>query len=191
MERMLRRIVVGVIGLVLILSTFGSTGWAQSPTPKGVSPTDKTKEQLREQPKLPVKECRDPAAQSLTFRIISKDSLHPTQGRIRITGVVKNIGNVAFESDPRQASAQLLEESPGARAVVKTQQNIARLEPNATITLNYETSWDTAREFPPKYVLLLSYDPDIYNDANKKNDDCNPDNNRKELSGEQINRGWR
>lgn len=45
-------------------------------------------------------------------------------------------------------------------------------------------------EFPPTYTLLISYDPDIYLDANKNNDDCNRNNNKKELTGAEINRLW-
>ena len=143
------------------------------------------------QPKKPfIKECGDPAAQSITFQVISRDAGHKTQGRIQITGVVKNVGNAVFESDPKQATVALYETPAGGRGTVKAQQSISHLEPNAVITLKYETNWSTSVEFPPTFMLLISYDPDIYLDANKKNDDCNQNNNRKELPGSEINRGW-
>ena len=138
---------------------------------------------------IPLKDCRDPAAQSLDFQVLSR-GLHRTEGRIRITGVVKNVGNAVFESDPRQATVALYETHPGAQGTIKAQQSIARLAPNATITLNFERDWSIAAEFPPTFALLISYDPDIYLDANKKNDDCNRNNNKKELSGAEINRLW-
>lgn len=139
-------------------------------------------------PKIPrqIVLCRDPAAQSLTFQILSRSP----EGRIRITGVVRNVGNAVFESDPRQAIVALYETHPGARGTVKAQQSIARLAPNATITLNYELGWSPSSEFPPTFDLLISYDPDIYLDGNLKNDDCNQANNKKALSGEEINRRW-
>ncbi|MGZ5441349.1 MAG: hypothetical protein ACXW5U_05515 [Thermoanaerobaculia bacterium] len=143
------------------------------------------------QPQAPKKRmwCRDPAAQSLTFQIISRGA-HRTEGRIRITGVVKNVGDAVFQSDPRQANVALYETSPGARGTVRAQQGIARLEPNHTITLDFERDWSISTEFPPTYSLLITYDPDIYIDANKNNDDCNRNNNKKELTGAEINRQW-
>jgi len=193
-----------ITAISIAILAVGTTTWAGGPggpTVPGPAASPGLGERLKEQerkellpkPKFPIplaKECRDPAADSLTFQVLSRDRAHPTQGRIRLTGMVKNVGNVAFESDPRQASAQLTEQSPGGRPAIRAQQNIANLAPNATITLTHELAWDTAREFPPTFTLLLSYDPDIYLDANKKNDDCNQNNNRKELTGEQINRGW-
>ncbi len=135
--------------------------------------------------------CPDPAAESLTFRVLSKDAKFPmSAGRILITGVVKNVGNAVFESDPRQANVTLYEIQAGGRGIVKAQQSISRLEPDATITLTYTTDWNKAIEFPVTYSLVISYDPDIYLDANKKNDDCNQNNNKKELPGTEINRLW-
>jgi hypothetical protein len=142
-------------------------------------------------PKVPpIVLCMDPAAQSLTFQVLSGDSRH-TDGRIRITGVVKNVGNRVFESDPRQATVAIYETHPGERqGTIKAQQSIARLAPNATITLTFERPWSLSAEFPPTFALMITYDPDIYLDANKNNDDCNRNNNKKELSGDEINRRW-
>ncbi|MBI4381335.1 MAG: hypothetical protein HY574_09110 [candidate division NC10 bacterium] len=182
---------IAAIGMAVL--TVGGMAWAggaggpgptipklgPAPTIPGIRPT------------IPLPECRDPKAMGLKFAVISKDPKWPaTQGKIRITGAVKNVGNAVFESDPRQASAQLLEERPGARAEMKAQQNIARLNPGQSINLNYERAWNTATEFPPKYILMIVYDPDIYIDANKKNDDCNRNNNRAELTGQTINSAW-
>jgi hypothetical protein len=179
------------IGLLIV----GSLTWAGGPVGPGPTilkpiPTP-TIPGIR--PTIPpvVKECRDPAAFSLKYKVVAKDPKWPTtQGRIRIEGVVKNVGNAVFESDPRQASAQLYETPASGPASVKAKQDIPRLDPGATIMLHYETAWNTATEFPPKYVLQLTYDPDIYIDANPKNDDCNRNNNRMELTGQQINTSW-
>jgi hypothetical protein len=178
-------------GLFLVLSGLAMTVPAEAQVPTVKIPGPAIKPTIR--PVVPVvKECRDPSADSLTFQILSHDKAHKTRGRIRVTGVVKNIGNAAFESDPRQAQA-LLSEIPaeGGAGTIKAQRAIASLAPGASFTLRFERDWDTAREFPPKFTLLVTYDPDIYMDANKKNDDCNQNNNRRELTGEQINRTWR
>jgi len=192
MKGMRRVLIASVLGAIFTASA--TLSFAQPPISeklrKQIQPPVVPQEKLRTPIPPVIKECRDPAAVSLTFQVLSRDRAYPTQGRIRLTGVVKNVGNVAFESDPRQASAQLTEQSPGGRPAIRAQQDIANLAPNATITLTYELAWDTAREFPPTFTLLLSYDPDIYLDANKKNDDCNQNNNKKELTGAAINAGW-
>ena len=134
---------------------------------------------------------QDPAAVAVKFQVVSRDPKWPaTQGRIRITGEVKNVGRTPFESDPRQAMASLSETSPGARPVTRAQQNFGNLAPGASIMLTYDRDWNTATEFPPSYILQIIYDPDIYLDANKKNDDCNSKNNRVELTGAAINAAW-
>ncbi len=137
----------------------------------------------------------DPAAFEIRFEIVRRDSQF--RGRIRITGVVKNIGNKAFQSDPNQAAAYLYQLPPGVPPATATggtivaQQKISNLAPGATINLSWERDWNSSSpnegEFPPSYRLLISYDPDIYMDANKNNDDCNQNNNKKERSGTEIN----
>ncbi len=133
---------------------------------------------------------QDPAALGVKFQVLSKDPKWPTQGKIRITGEVKNVGSTPFQADPRQAVAALTETAPGARPVTRAQQNIGNLAPGASLTLTYERDWNTATEFPPTYGLQITYDPDIYLDANKKNDDCNQKNNKAQLTGAQINSAW-
>ncbi len=179
---------IAAIGMAVL--TVGSTAWAQVPKPTIPTPTIPG---IRPTIPLPIKECRDPKAMAVKFQVISRDKKWPTtQGRIRITGEVKNVGNAAFESNPgqQQASAQLFEEPAGGRGVFKTERKFANLAPGASVFVNYERDWNTATEFPPKYILMIVYDPDIYIDANKKNDDCDRNNNRAELTGEQINRTW-
>lgn len=180
---------IAAIGMAVLM--VGSAAWAQVPKPTIPKPGV---EQLRPRPiPLPIKECRDPKALGVKFAVISRDKKWPTtQGRIRITGEVKNVGNAAFESNPgqQQASAQLFEEPAGGRGVFKAERKFANLAPGASIFVNYERDWNRATEFPPKYILMIVYDPDIYIDANKKNDDCDRNNNRAELTGQQINSGW-
>jgi hypothetical protein len=42
-------------------------------------------------------------------------------------------------------------------------------------------------EFPPSYRLVIAYDPDISNDGNPANDDCNGRNNVQSVTSAQIN----
>ena len=128
--------------------------------------------------------CPDPAADRIEFSIINKTSQY--QGRVRITGVVKNLGG-AYESGPNQQSAYLID---GTYTIVATKafQNLAHGEEVAVI---YERDWDASSpgegEFPPTYKLVIAYDPDINTDGNTKNDDCNTSNNVKTRSGSDMN----
>ena len=57
--------------------------------------------------------------------------------------------------------------------------------------MSYEREWNssspTEGEFPPDYIVKISYDPDILIDGNPDNDDCNPGNNEVTRSGAGIN----
>ena len=142
-----------------------------------------------------IKKCPDPAAVQIRFDIVSRYSQF--KGRIRITGIVKNIGEKEFISGPNQAKAYLYQLPPGvppAQAtggIVVAQKEIRNLAQGAILKLTWERDWNSASpsegEFPNSYRLLISLDPDIYKDANKNNDDCNQGNNKKDRSGEDIN----
>jgi hypothetical protein len=131
--------------------------------------------------------CIDPAAVEIRYSIVNRVS--NTQARIRVTGIVKNIGNKAFSSGPGQAKAYLYELPQGAPERIVAQREILNLPVGGIINLVFERDWSTSAmaEFPPSYRLMISLDPDIYMDANKDNDDCRQENNIKEKSGMEIN----
>ena len=139
--------------------------------------------------------CPDPAAVEIRFQIVRRDSQF--RGRIRITGVVKNIGGKAFIAGPNQAKAYLYQLPPGVPCpnatggTIVAQREIRNLAPGATLLVSWERDWNSSSpsegEFPSCYRLLITYDPDIYMDASKDNDDCNQNNNKKDRSGTEIN----
>jgi hypothetical protein len=139
--------------------------------------------------------CPDPAAYEIRFRIVRRYSQF--KGRIRITGIVKNVGGKAFIAGPNQAKAYLYQLPAGVPCAnatggtVVAQRAIINLAPGATIPLSWERDWNSSSpsegEFPHCYRLLITYDPDIYMDASKDNDDCNQNNNKKDRSGTEIN----
>jgi len=135
--------------------------------------------------------CPDPAAHEIRFEIVNRTSQF--NGRVRITGIVKNVGGKAFTSGPNQAKAYLYQLPPGATTggTIVAQREFTNLAVDATFSLSYERNWRSSSaaegEFPPTYRLLISYDPDIYMDNNKDNDDCNQGNNKKDRSGSEIN----
>ena len=136
-------------------------------------------------------DCIDPAADEIRFEIVRRDSQF--RGRIRITGVVKNIGNKAFQSGPNQAAAYLYQLPPGITTggTLVAQQSFTNLPVGATVNVSWERDWNSSSpnegEFPTSYRLVIVYDPDIYMDANKDNDDCNGNNNQKDRNGSEIN----
>ncbi len=138
-----------------------------------------------------VKPCIDPAAFEVRFDIVQR---HDTwKALMKITGVVKNVGNQPFVSDPRQAVAYLYELPPGATTggTLRAQKQFGDLPVGGTVEVSWEREWNSSSpsegEFPPSYRLLIGYDPDIYMDANKQNDDCDQSNNSKTRSGMDIN----
>ncbi|MCP5101968.1 MAG: hypothetical protein GY950_01250 [bacterium] len=151
---------------------------------------------LRVKPGLITRNCPDPAAVELRFQILSRDPANRFKGRVRITGIVKNIGSKRFIAGPNQAKAYLYEVPIGSTSGrVRAQRAITSLAPGATMSLSFERNWYSASpsegEFPPSYRLQILLDPDIYMDASKDNDDCSQTNNKKERSGSDINRMFR
>jgi len=168
-------------------------------TPASAEPTPPTvPSNIRIQPvptfKLPtpirvLPQCADPAATQIDYSLVSRASRF--QGRVRITGKVKNLGAQNFESRPGQQSIQLVETVPGGRPRIVATLPFVNLTSGQEISVSFDRNWNSSSpaegEFPPSYKIVLSYDPDIYIDGNTKNDDCVGSNNTKERAGSDIN----
>ena len=133
--------------------------------------------------------CPDPAVTEIRFRIVSRTDRF--RGRVEIKAVVKNLGKAAYESAPNQQSVQLYEKPQGGPARMVSSRSLTRLAPGAMVGTAYTRNWYSASpsegEFPPSYIGIITYDPDIRMDGNPRNDDCRDDNNRLERSGTAIN----
>lgn len=142
-----------------------------------------------------IPQCADPAATAVDFTVLSRSATSRFQGRVRITGKVKNLGAQAFESRPGQQTAQLIETPLGGRPRIVATVPFVNLAPNQEISVSFDRNWDASSpaegEFPPSYKVVLSFDPDIYIDGNTKNDDCVTTNNTKERSSADINAMFR
>ncbi len=130
------------------------------------------------------RDCPDPAAVELKAHLVRKAS--PYEGTVKLVGVVKNIGKKAFKARSGQAAVVLYENPPGGRSREIKRKAFTTLHPNATIRVEHTRTWRTSYEFPPNYKLMITYDPDIYMDETKENDDCNQKNNSKELKADAI-----
>lgn len=133
--------------------------------------------------------CPDPAVEKIDFTIISKTSQFV--GKIRITGVVKNVGLAPYISGPNQQAVHFYEVPIGGTARLVAQKKFQNLNPGQQVIVTYERNWHASSpaegEFPSSYKVIIVYDPDIRLDSNPKNDDCNINNNQKERSGADIN----
>jgi|GEM_PF-2583437 len=130
----------------------------------------------------------DLSTASINFSLVNcTDKYH---GSVRIEGVVKNTGGLNYTSGAGQ-QAVLLYEDNGGRPVLVATKVFQNLTPGQEVKVAYTRNWYKASpaegEFPPKYILIISYDPDIYIDANDNNDDAVTTNNRMEKSGREIN----
>jgi len=110
-----------------------------------------------------------------------------------VEGVVKNTGGLAYSTGANQQTALLYEDNGGTLKLVASKpfQNLA---PGAEIKISYTRPWNRSSpaegEFPPKYVLVIGFDPDIYIDGNDNNDDSNYSNNRLTQSAAEVNNNW-
>lgn len=126
----------------------------------------------------------DPAA--VVLKVEGGRKVTDFEAVIAIVGIVRNIGKEDFKSGKGQQAAYLYEENPGAKPRLVARREFQELKSGAYFTVRYERKWSTSMEFPPNYRLVLSYDPDIFIDANKNNDDINTKNNQKTLTGTAV-----
>ena len=192
---MYRNALKGVIAGVGFLALAAGAGPAEGDEKKpggGVTLQEKKlapvvkPDSIRKTPLRPgvLSNCPDPAAHRIDFSIVQRTSQFA--GRVKIVGVVKNVGQAAYESGPNQQDMYIYENN---RLVAR--QPFHNLAPGQEVTVQHERAWNSSSpaegEFPPAYKLAVSYDPDIYIDGNPKNNDCRSANNQKERSGADIN----
>lgn len=177
------------VGLILALFVF-SPAYAETPLqPKEPLKSPVDKEKLEKIKPIPAPKCPDPAVQRIDFVIVSKTSQF--SGKVKIIGVVKNVGLEPYVSRPNQQAVYLYEVPMGGKANLVATKKFQNLNPGQEVKVTYERNWNASSpaegEFPPSYRIVIAYDPDITLDSNPKNDDCNTNNNQMERSGKEIN----
>ncbi|MEQ1797150.1 MAG: hypothetical protein ABL872_04310 [Lacibacter sp.] len=127
----------------------------------------------------------DLSAAEIKFSIVSvKDRFN---GTVKIEGVVKNVGRGNYTSGDNQQTVLLYEEVPGLSPKLVASRNFQNVPVNGTVSVSFTRNWRTADEFPPSYIVMIVFDPDIYIDGNDNNNDANSANNRISKSGSAIN----
>ncbi|MBF6627609.1 MAG: hypothetical protein PHS71_07785 [Proteiniphilum sp.] len=125
----------------------------------------------------------DLAAESLEF---SLEQTEPFVGNVTITGIVKNIGD-PYHSSEGQQTLFLIEKPAAGDPVTLISKDFKDLDAGETLEITYQVQkWRSSQEFPPDYILRISFDPDLYIDGNPHNDDANQHNNTLEKEGEEI-----
>ncbi len=138
--------------------------------------------------------CPDPAAQRIDFSLVRQAS--QLKGRVRITGVIKNLGTEAFASKADPWTAALAEATwttdssgwlprYGLRIVAK--KPVTYLAPGQEFSLVYERDWDASSavegKSPPEYILAVRHT----GESKKSRNDCNQENNEMKRNGAAIN----
>lgn len=124
--------------------------------------------------KLSYKNTIDPAVTDIQFTTIKKT----TGDKLRITGLVKNIGGKNYSSSANQQFIQLWEIRSGTDRRKIKDLAFTNLNAGQEIKIIMELpAIKPGKEFPPDYQVIIVYDPDIYIDANKANDDALSSNN--------------
>ncbi len=134
--------------------------------------------------------CADPAA-DIEIALISKTG--PTTGRVRITGVVKNIGSAAWVATgpahrlqmvlAQQSSADRPDTEPVEPVIA-----IARLKPGEQFKIDHQVNWDarTSGSYP-KFILRI-FDTGATTPVGATDRDCRRDNDRKEITAADIDK---
>ncbi len=114
----------------------------------------------------------DLRAKEIEYSLVNRTG--PSSGTILIKGIVDNVGQDDFESVAGSQSIELWADGSPVATTAFTDVVV-----DAIVTVEYELSWDTQSELVAvqTYKLIVSYDPDIYDDGIETNDDCRSSNN--------------
>lgn len=167
-----------------VLTTMAAT-FSASAQPRGLPPIPGDKTPLPTgQPLLQPRP--DLSADRIDFEVLARYTPYPRPGgvvgRVRVVGVIKNVGLADYVSAPGKQTAVLLENG----RVVATQpfQNLAR---NREVRVTFERDWPIGlNRQPPVYTVEIKFAADIARDGNPQNDDASASNNRRNRSGREI-----
>ena len=135
--------------------------------------------------------CADPAA-DIEIALVSKTG--PTSGRVRITGIVKNLGSAAWTatSSTHRLQMVLAQKNSDAHpngAAVEPPVAIAQLAPGQQFRIDHQIDWEVkAKASYPGFVVHFSNVGRIGAAPASLHLDCRADNNRKEITPADINR---
>src|SRR5690606_23599309 len=93
-----------------------------------------------------------------------------------------------YRSSEGQQTIQLLEKPASGKSILLTNKKFKDLDAGGTLEIEHIVQgWQSSQEFPSSFILRISFDPDLYIDANPQNDDAHQNNNSIERHGQEIN----
>jgi hypothetical protein len=135
--------------------------------------------------------CADPAA-DIELALISKSG--PTAGRVRISGIVKNLGTVPWTatSPSHRLQAVLAQRNSRARPEGEPVQPaiaIRQLAPGQQYRIDHQVNWETIKHASyPRFVVRFFDSGQVGARPAAYSLDCRSANNRKEITAADINR---
>ena len=135
--------------------------------------------------------CADPAA-DIEMTLISKTG--PATGRVRITGVVKNLGTATWIATSPTHRLQMVLAQKDSEAhpqgdPVEPPVAITQLSPGQQFRIDHQMDWDTSKSASyPGFIVKFSDSGRIGAYPARYHPDCRTDNNRKEISAADINK---
>lgn len=134
--------------------------------------------------------CADPAA-DIAVALISKTG--PSTGRVRITGIVKNLGNAAWIATSPSHRLQMVlaqKNSEARQDGVPVQPAIAiqQLSPGQQYRIDFQTDWDVAASTSYPRFMVYFFDSGKIGTQPAPRRDCRSDNNRREITAADINK---
>ncbi len=100
-----------------------------------------------------------------------------------IRGQLKNVGNADYVSRRNQ---QVMFMHEVGRSHHITDWHFSRLNRGQVMNVHIPVTNHPGGEFVPAYELALSFDPDIYQDGNRANDDRNRRNNQSKINSRTL-----
>jgi hypothetical protein len=135
--------------------------------------------------------CADPAA-DIEMTLISKTG--PATGRVRITGVVKNLGTATWIATSPSHRLQMVLAQKDSEAnppgnPVQPPIAIAQLSPGQQFRIDHQMNWDTSKSPSyPRFIVKFSDSGRIGAYPARYHPDCRTDNNRKEVTAADVNK---
>lgn len=135
--------------------------------------------------------CADPAA-DIELALITKSG--PGAGRVRVTGIVKNLGNAPWVATSPSHRLQMVlarrnSGAPPEGEPVQPAIAIQQLAPGQQYRIDYQTDWDTGKKDSRPGFLVRFFDSgQAGNGTVSSRADCRSDNNRKEITAADIDR---
>lgn len=135
--------------------------------------------------------CADPAA-DIEVALVSKTG--PTTGRVRITGIVRNLGSAAWDATTPSHRLQMVLAKRNSEAhpngdPLEPPVAIAHLSPEQQYRIDHQMNWDANKNtLYPKFIVWFSDSGQVGAYPVSYSPDCRSDNNRKEITAADINK---